>query len=88
MELYEVQARGQMRSLRSSQISTHLGLEGQRRSPALPARAREQLSQSGTVPLALSSRPSSRGPSINSVQEKQDRCSLLDHQTAEDLSVL
>uniref|UniRef100_A0A8C4IX70 Copper-transporting ATPase 2 n=1 Tax=Dicentrarchus labrax TaxID=13489 RepID=A0A8C4IX70_DICLA len=73
-ELHEVRARGQMRSLRSSQISTHLGLDGQRRSPALPARAREQLSQSSAVPPA----PSSQGPSINSVQGQQDRYSLLD----------
>ncbi|XP_035533272.1 copper-transporting ATPase 2 [Morone saxatilis] len=81
-ELYEVRARGQMRSLRSSQISTHLGLDGQRRSPALPARVREQLSQGGAVPPG----PSSQGPSINSVQGQQDRCSLLD-QTEDDLNV-
>ncbi|XP_073351549.1 copper-transporting ATPase 2 [Pagrus major] len=79
VELYEVQARGQMRSLRSSQISAHLGLDLQRRSPALP---REQLGQSGAVTPALSG----QGPSINSVQEQQDRCSLLD-QTAEDCNV-
>ncbi|XP_070786968.1 copper-transporting ATPase 2 [Enoplosus armatus] len=83
LELYEVRARGQMRSLHSSQISTHLGLDGQRRSPAPPTGAREQLSQSSAVPPALSS----QGPSINSAQEQQDRCSLLDHQTAEDLNV-
>ncbi|XP_070813727.1 copper-transporting ATPase 2 [Chaetodon trifascialis] len=88
LELYEARAQGQMRSLRSSQISTHLGLDGQRRSPAPPARAREQPGQSGGVPPTLSSRPSSLGPSINSVQEQQDRCSLLDHQTAEDRNVL
>nr|XP_046238389.1 copper-transporting ATPase 2 [Scatophagus argus]XP_046238390.1 copper-transporting ATPase 2 [Scatophagus argus] len=86
-ELYEVRARGLMRSLRSSQISTHLGLDGQRRSPALPARAWEQLSQSSSVQPTLSSRPSGQGPSINCVQEQQDRCSLLDHQTAEDCNV-
>uniref|UniRef100_A0A4W6DFL8 Copper-transporting ATPase 2 n=1 Tax=Lates calcarifer TaxID=8187 RepID=A0A4W6DFL8_LATCA len=84
VELYEVRAQGQMRSLRSSQISTYLGLDGRRRSPALPARAREQLSQSSSAtPPSLSS----QGPSINSVQEQQDRCSLLDHQTTEDLHV-
>uniref|UniRef100_A0A3B5MV50 P-type Cu(+) transporter n=1 Tax=Xiphophorus couchianus TaxID=32473 RepID=A0A3B5MV50_9TELE len=33
-ELYESRARGLMGSLRSSQIITHLGLDGQRRSPA------------------------------------------------------
>ncbi|XP_019132531.2 copper-transporting ATPase 2 [Larimichthys crocea] len=83
MELHEARAQGQMRSVRSSQISTHLGLDAQRRSPALSVRAREQLSQSVAVPPPLSS----QGPSINSVQEKQDRCSLLDYQTAGDLNV-
>uniref|UniRef100_A0A3B4UBX1 Copper-transporting ATPase 2 n=1 Tax=Seriola dumerili TaxID=41447 RepID=A0A3B4UBX1_SERDU len=83
VELYEVQARGQMKSLRSSQISTHLGLDGRRRSPALPTGAREQLSHSSVAPPTLSS----QGQSINSVQEQQDRRSLLDHQTAEDLNV-
>ncbi|XP_070711554.1 copper-transporting ATPase 2 [Pempheris klunzingeri] len=79
VELYEVRARGQMRSLRSSQISTHLGL---------PSGAREQLSQSSGVSPALSGRPPSQGPpSMMAVQEQQDRCSLLDHQTAEDLNV-
>uniref|UniRef100_A0A671YQE5 Copper-transporting ATPase 2 n=1 Tax=Sparus aurata TaxID=8175 RepID=A0A671YQE5_SPAAU len=80
VELYEVRARGQMRSLRSSQISTHLGVNVQRRSPVLP---REQPGQSAAVTPALSG----QGPSINSVQEQQDRCSLLDHQTAEDSNV-
>ncbi|KAL7370037.1 hypothetical protein ABVT39_017057 [Epinephelus coioides] len=60
VELYEVRALGQMRSLRSSQISTHLGLDSQRRSPAPPTR--EQLNQSSTV-------PPSQGPSINSVKD-------------------
>ncbi|XP_071320068.1 copper-transporting ATPase 2 isoform X2 [Trachinotus anak] len=83
VELYEVRAQGQMKSLRSSQISTHFGLDGRRRSPALPTRAREQLSHSSVAPTALSS----QGQSINSVQEQQDRYSLLDHQTAEDLNV-
>lgn len=84
VELYEVRAQGQMKSLRSSQISTHLGLDGRRRSPALPARAREQLSHgAAAAPPALSS----QGQSITSVQEQQDRRSLLDHQTAEELSV-
>ncbi|XP_038577483.1 copper-transporting ATPase 2 [Micropterus salmoides] len=87
VELYEVRVRGCMRSLRSSQISTHLGVDSQRRSPALPAKAREQLSQSNVAPPVLSSQPSSQGPSINSVWEQQDRYSLLDHQTAEDLNV-
>uniref|UniRef100_UPI0037E894B5 copper-transporting ATPase 2 n=1 Tax=Semicossyphus pulcher TaxID=241346 RepID=UPI0037E894B5 len=81
VELYEVRARSQMRSLRSSQISTHLGLDGQRRSPALPTAAREQLSQTSAAPPDLSSLPSSQGPSIKSVQE------LLDFQTAEDNNV-
>ncbi|CAK6980728.1 copper-transporting ATPase 2 [Scomber scombrus] len=81
VELYEVRARGQMRSLRSSQISTHLGLDGRRRSPALPIRPLEQLSQSNAAPPAFSS----QGASIKPVQE-QDRYSLLDHQTA-DLNV-
>ncbi|XP_078099530.1 copper-transporting ATPase 2 [Sander vitreus] len=81
VELYEARALGQMKSLRSSQISTHLGLYGQRRSPAPPARAREQLSQSSGVP------PSQELSSINSVPV-QGRYSLLDHRTAEDLNVL
>uniref|UniRef100_A0A8C2X033 Copper-transporting ATPase 2 n=1 Tax=Cyclopterus lumpus TaxID=8103 RepID=A0A8C2X033_CYCLU len=46
VEVYEARALGHMRSLRSSQISTYAGLEGQRRSPALPSGAREQLSKS------------------------------------------
>ncbi|XP_060888238.1 copper-transporting ATPase 2 [Labrus mixtus] len=87
VELYEQRARGQMRSLRSSQISTHLGLDGQRRSPALPAAAREHLSQNSAAPPVLSGPLSSQGPSINSVQEQQDRYSLLDFTTAEDLNV-
>ncbi|KAM7365700.1 hypothetical protein PAMP_016614 [Pampus punctatissimus] len=82
VELYEVRARGQMRSLRSSQISTYLGLDGRRRSPALPVRPREQQSQSSAAPPAFSS----QGPSIKHVQE-QDRYSLLDYQTAEDINV-
>uniref|UniRef100_A0A3Q2QTJ7 Copper-transporting ATPase 2 n=1 Tax=Fundulus heteroclitus TaxID=8078 RepID=A0A3Q2QTJ7_FUNHE len=44
-ELYETRARGHMRSLRSSQISTHLGVDGQRRSPALPSTPRAQMGQ-------------------------------------------
>ncbi|XP_040888505.1 copper-transporting ATPase 2 [Toxotes jaculatrix] len=79
VELYEVRARGQMKSLRSSQISTHLGLDGRRRSPALSTGA-PQLSQSTVA-------PPSQGTSINSVQEQQDRYSLLDHQTEADLNV-
>uniref|UniRef100_A0A8D0AWJ5 Copper-transporting ATPase 2 n=1 Tax=Sander lucioperca TaxID=283035 RepID=A0A8D0AWJ5_SANLU len=81
VDLYEARALGQMKSLRSSQISTHLGLYGQRRSPAPPARAREQLSQSSGVP------PSQGLSSINSVPV-QGRYSLLDHRTAEDINVL
>ncbi|TDG96114.1 hypothetical protein EPR50_G00236190 [Perca flavescens] len=81
VELYEARALGQMKSLRSSQISTHLGLYGQRRSPAPPAGAREQLSQSSGVP------PSNGLSPINSVPV-QGRYSLLDHWTAEDLNVL
>ncbi|XP_032362103.1 copper-transporting ATPase 2 [Etheostoma spectabile] len=81
VELYEARALGQMRSLRSSQISTHLGLYGQRRSPAPPTRAREQPSQSSGVPL-------SQGlSSINSVPE-QGRYSFPDHRTGVDLDVL
>ncbi|XP_069020012.1 copper-transporting ATPase 2 [Embiotoca jacksoni] len=79
--LYEVRARGQMRSLHSSQISTHPGLDGRRRSPALPNATREQFSQSGAAPSALSS----QGTSINASQEP-DRYSLLDNQPA-DLNV-
>ncbi|XP_074521011.1 copper-transporting ATPase 2 [Halichoeres trimaculatus] len=78
VELYEVRAQGHMRSLRSSQISTHLGLDSQRRSPALPAASREQPSQNCVTPPVLSGPLSSQGPSINCVQELQDRCSLLD----------
>ncbi|KAK1876793.1 Copper-transporting ATPase 2 [Dissostichus eleginoides] len=67
VELYEVRALGQMRSMRSSQISTHLGLDGPRRSPSLPPTAREPLSQSPTAP------PHSQGASINSVQQRDLR---------------
>ncbi|KAF0045768.1 hypothetical protein F2P81_002297 [Scophthalmus maximus] len=81
VELYEVCARGQMRSLRSSQISTHLGVDGRRWSPAPAAAARRQ--QSAAAQPALPG----QGPSVVSVQEQQDRYSLLDHQTAEDLNV-
>lgn len=66
-ELYEVRALGQMRSLRSSQISTHLGLDGPRRSPSLPPTAGEPLSQSPT------DTPHSQGASINSVQQRDLR---------------
>lgn len=68
-----------MNTLRSSQISTHLGLGGRRRVPSLPAAAREQLSQSAAAatPPVLPS----QGPSINGAYE-QDRYSLLDHPTA------
>ncbi|XP_038138087.1 copper-transporting ATPase 2 [Cyprinodon tularosa] len=50
-EFYESRARGHMRSLRSSQISTHLGLVGQWRSPSLPNTPRAQMGQrlSGNV---------------------------------------
>uniref|UniRef100_A0A7N8XI26 Copper-transporting ATPase 2 n=1 Tax=Mastacembelus armatus TaxID=205130 RepID=A0A7N8XI26_9TELE len=78
--LYEERVRGQMKSLRSFQISTHLGLDGRRRSPALSTR--EQLNKGHVA----STSPSSEVPSIRSVQE-QDHYSLLDHQTADDLNV-
>uniref|UniRef100_A0A3P9CMF2 P-type Cu(+) transporter n=1 Tax=Maylandia zebra TaxID=106582 RepID=A0A3P9CMF2_9CICH len=61
VELYEMRARGQMRSLRSSQISTHLGLDGRRRSPALPNATREQRNPSGSSPPGFSSRSPSQG---------------------------
>ncbi|KAG7503964.1 copper-transporting ATPase 2 [Solea senegalensis] len=85
VELHAVRARGQMKSLRSSQISTHLGQEGRRRSPALSTSfAREQLNPISRTPPSLSR----QGASINSVhQGQQDSCSLLDHQTAEDCNV-
>ncbi|XP_034720286.1 copper-transporting ATPase 2 [Etheostoma cragini] len=60
VELYEARALGHMRSLRSSQISTHLGLYGQRRSPAPPARAREQLGQSTQGLSSINSVPDHR----------------------------
>ncbi|CAJ1087759.1 copper-transporting ATPase 2 [Xyrichtys novacula] len=85
VELYQVRAQGQMRSLRSSQISAHLGLE--RRSPVQPTASRVQHGQNGVNPPALSGSPSSQRPSIKGVQEQQDRYSLLDFQTAEDLNV-
>ncbi|XP_014847087.1 PREDICTED: copper-transporting ATPase 2 [Poecilia mexicana] len=55
-ELYESRARGHMGSLQSSQISTHLGLDGQRRSPALSNSSRAQKGQR---------------PSGNAAQERQ-----------------
>ncbi|XP_063734174.1 copper-transporting ATPase 2 isoform X2 [Eleginops maclovinus] len=69
VELYEVRALGQMRSLRSSQISTHLGLDGPWRSPSLPPAALEPLSQS------TSAHQHSQGASSNSVQQ-WDLCVL------------
>uniref|UniRef100_A0A3Q3Q018 Copper-transporting ATPase 2 n=1 Tax=Monopterus albus TaxID=43700 RepID=A0A3Q3Q018_MONAL len=80
VELYEVCTRGQMKSLRSSQISTHLGLDGWQRSPVFSSG--EQVSQDSITPLA----PSSQRPFINSGQE-QERYSFLDHQTTEDLNL-
>ncbi|KAM3585147.1 uncharacterized protein V6R79_009024 [Siganus canaliculatus] len=77
VELYEVRARGQMRSLRSSQISTHLG-----RSPVLPARLRELVQGAAVAPG-----PSGHGASIKPVRDQQDRRSLLDRQTQPDLIV-
>ncbi|KAF3688428.1 Copper-transporting ATPase 2 [Channa argus] len=74
VEKYEGLARGQMSSLRSSQISTHLGLDGRRRSPALSTR--EQLDQRGVASRC-------QGPSIKSVEER-DRHSLRDHQNNKD----
>lgn len=68
-----------MKSLRSSQISAHLGLDGRRRSPAPD---QEQLDQGRVAPPALSG----QGQSINTAEE-QDGCSLLDHQTAADFNV-
>ncbi|XP_005952075.1 copper-transporting ATPase 2 isoform X2 [Haplochromis burtoni] len=88
VELYEMRARGQMRSLRSSQISTHLGLDGRRRSPALPNATREQRNPSGMTPPGFSSRSPSQGASIKVVAEEQNRYSLLEHQTADVLNVL
>uniref|UniRef100_A0A667XMJ9 Copper-transporting ATPase 2 n=1 Tax=Myripristis murdjan TaxID=586833 RepID=A0A667XMJ9_9TELE len=86
VELYEVRAQGQMRSLRSSQISTHLGLDNQRRSLASLPGGRERLSQASAAPNARYSWPSSQGPSSNPVQQ-QDRYSLLDYQTTEDITI-
>ncbi|XP_041834465.1 copper-transporting ATPase 2 isoform X2 [Melanotaenia boesemani] len=85
-ELYESRAQGQMRSLRSSQISTHLGLDGRRRSPVLPTTSRAQLGQIPVSTPSLSNRPSAPGPSDKAAPE-QDRYSLLDQQTANDLNV-
>lgn len=81
MELYEARTRGHIRSLRSSQISTHLGLDSQRRSPALPARAQDQprLSDVAVAPAA-----SSQGVIASQVQEA-DRRSLLELQPANQL---
>lgn len=82
-ELYEARARGQVSSLRSSQISTHPGLDGQRRSSVLSSRTQDQVGQSSAVtPAAMSSQE----PSVR-VQDQQDRRSLLDQQTAEQLHV-
>lgn len=83
-----MRARGQMRSLRSSQISTHLGLDGRRRSPALPNATWEQRNPSGMTPPGFSSRSPSQGASIKVVAEEQNRYSLLEHQTADVLNVL
>ncbi|XP_034033873.1 copper-transporting ATPase 2 [Thalassophryne amazonica] len=79
-ELYEVRAQGQMKSLRSSQISTHLGLDGRRHSPTPLARTQEQQSQHNIDQPKTSSLPISQDLSIKSVQE-MGRNSLLKHQT-------
>ncbi|XP_076028176.1 copper-transporting ATPase 2 isoform X2 [Genypterus blacodes] len=63
VELYEVRAQGQRRSLRSSQISTHLGAEGRRRGE--------------TTAAPPAPRTSGQGPSVSCVQEP-GRYSLLD----------
>uniref|UniRef100_A0A3Q1CFS4 Copper-transporting ATPase 2 n=1 Tax=Amphiprion ocellaris TaxID=80972 RepID=A0A3Q1CFS4_AMPOC len=69
VELYELRARGQMRSLRSSQISTHLGRDGRRRSPALPGSSRDQHPGPGAP----------QGPSsLGTGDQDQDRYSLLE----------
>uniref|UniRef100_A0A3P8ULR1 Copper-transporting ATPase 2 n=1 Tax=Cynoglossus semilaevis TaxID=244447 RepID=A0A3P8ULR1_CYNSE len=83
VDLYETRARGQMKSLGSSQISTHLGLEGRWRSPAPPGTAEEHFDQSTMAPSALSRDE----VSVNSFKGQQDRYSLLDHQTTEDINV-
>lgn len=69
VELYQLRAQGQMRSLRSSQISTHLGRDGRRRSPALPGSSRDQHPGPG-APQG----PSSLGTGV----QDQDRYSLLE----------
>ncbi|KAM4601643.1 copper-transporting ATPase 2 isoform 2-T2 [Polymixia lowei] len=86
VEFYEFRARGQMKSLRSSQISTHLEHDNRRRGLASPPRAKEHLGQGSSPSPSVSSWPASQGPSNTSVQE-QGRRSLLDCQTAEDLIV-
>ncbi|XP_051913042.1 copper-transporting ATPase 2 isoform X1 [Hippocampus zosterae] len=51
VEVYEVRARGLMRSIRSSQISTFPRLEGQRRSPAPSTGPWEQHNTNGSLVL-------------------------------------
>ncbi|XP_051799249.1 copper-transporting ATPase 2 [Acanthochromis polyacanthus] len=69
VETYELRVRGQMRSLRSSQISTHLGRDGRRRSPALPGSTRDQHPGPGAP----------QGPSsLRTAVQDQDRYSLLE----------
>nr|XP_054595458.1 copper-transporting ATPase 2 isoform X2 [Nothobranchius furzeri] len=80
VELYESRARGQMRSLRSSQISAYQGLGSQRHSPAVLKVARDQVGQNPEAPPGT-------GSSVNPGQE-QNHHSLQDYHVASDLNVL
>ncbi|KAM9328351.1 copper-transporting ATPase 2 [Pholidichthys leucotaenia] len=71
VELYEVRANGQIRSLRSSQISTHVGLDGRQRSPVLASATGRQIKTKGTTPPVISSQPRNQESPGNPVQEHQ-----------------
>lgn len=76
-EFYEARARGHMRSLRSSQISTHLGgLDSPQPGPAPPGQRRDK-------PAVATPASSSRAPPT----EQQDRRSLLECWSADEVTV-
>ncbi|XP_056157566.1 copper-transporting ATPase 2 [Lampris incognitus] len=70
MELYELRARGLMKSLPSSQISTHPPLDGHRRGPTPLSGGRELHGAAVPSTAATSDRLSSRGSPARSTQGK------------------
>lgn len=80
LDQYESRAQGRMCSLRSSQVSTHVGLEEGRCSPRTLRRSRSRLSQI--------SRSSSQTSRTDRAHAEPDRHSLLEHdQCAQEFTV-